>query len=298
MELRQLRYFDAVVRHGGFTHAAEQLHVTQPAISGQVRQLEDELGVRLLRRTTRRVSLTRAGETFLAGARNVLLQTDRLRSEMAALGKVLRGRVRIGATDVLGPFSLPAALAEFRARHPQVSLSMHGGLVADLLARLSRGEVDLVLAPIHQQLPRRIAVQPIAEESLVLVTAPGHPLRTQRALPLAALQGDPFVCLPRGSGLQAILIAACAQQGFKPNIAFEAQSPAGVRSLVAEGLGVALLARSAAVAPGPPVRIHEPEPAVPHPPIGLYTVLAQPLAPAVESFRQLVAERAARAAGR
>src|SRR5215468_4217165 len=102
MELRQLVYFDAVVRHGGFSRAAERLHVAQPAVSAQIRRLETELGTTLLQRTTRRVSLTYAGELFLARARRVLAQVDAARGDLAELSAVLRGRVRIGATQVLG----------------------------------------------------------------------------------------------------------------------------------------------------------------------------------------------------
>src|SRR5215468_10932477 len=110
MELRQLAYFDAVVRHGSFTKAARRLHVAQPAVSAQIRRLEAELGATLLERTTRRVALTYAGELFA----------------------VLRGRVRIGATQVVGSLDLPAALAGFRLRYPGVSLALHSGLIAKL----------------------------------------------------------------------------------------------------------------------------------------------------------------------
>ena len=111
MELRQLAYFDAVVRHGSFTKAAQRLHVAQPAVSAQIRRLEAELGVTLLERTTRRVALTQAGELFLARARLALAQLEGARADLAELSAVLRGQVRIGATQVLGSLDLPAALA-------------------------------------------------------------------------------------------------------------------------------------------------------------------------------------------
>src|SRR6516225_994064 len=102
MELRQLAYFDAVARHGSFTKAARRLHVAQPAVSAQIRRLEAELGTTLLERTTRRVALTHAGELFLARARQALSQLDGARADLAELSAVLRGQVRIGATQVLG----------------------------------------------------------------------------------------------------------------------------------------------------------------------------------------------------
>ena len=136
MELRQLAYFDAVARHGSFTKAAQRLHVAQPAVSAQIRRLEAELGATLLERTTRRVALTHAGELFLARARQVLAQLDAARADLGELSAVLRGRVRIGATQVVGSLDLPAALAQFRHRYPGVSLALHSGLIAKLLGLL------------------------------------------------------------------------------------------------------------------------------------------------------------------
>src|SRR5215472_15752627 len=136
MELRQLVYFDAVVRYGGFSRAAERLHIAQPAVSAQIRRLETELGTALLQRTTRRVALTHAGELFLARTRQVLDQLDRARADLGELSAVLRGRVRIGATQVVGSLDLPAALAQFRRRYPGVSLALHSGLIVKLLGLL------------------------------------------------------------------------------------------------------------------------------------------------------------------
>jgi LysR family transcriptional regulator, transcription activator of glutamate synthase operon len=110
MELRQLVYLDAVVRHGGFGRAADQLRIAQPAISAQIKRLEGELGTRLLDRTTRRVALTAAGELFLARAREVLLQLDSARRDLDDLTGLRRGVLRIGAAPLLGPLRLPALL--------------------------------------------------------------------------------------------------------------------------------------------------------------------------------------------
>jgi LysR family transcriptional activator of glutamate synthase operon len=176
VELRQLVYFEAVVRFGGFTRAAEQLHVAQPAVSAQILKLESELGVALLTRTTRRVDLTHAGELFLARAARVLGELEGARGDLAQLTAVLRGRVALGATQVLGPFDLPAGLARFHRRYPGVALALRSGLIADLLTALDAGDVDLVLGPIHGDLPARYAALPLVDEQLIVVTPPGHRL--------------------------------------------------------------------------------------------------------------------------
>ena len=294
MELRQLAYFDAVVRHGSFTKAAQRLHVAQPAVSAQIRRLETELGTTLLERTTRRVALTHAGELFLSRARQALAQVDAARGDLAELSAVLRGRVRIGATQVLGSLDLPASLASFRRRYPGVSLALHTGLVAKLLGLLDAGEVDLILAPVHDDLPAAYQARPLVPESLVLVTPPGHPLAARGNVPLAAAGDEPFVCLPADSRLRAILADAAVAEGFVPRVEFETYSPASIRDLVSAGLGVALLARSAATGPGPAIGVCELEPAPEHPPIGLIHTRKRPLTPAARAF----ADHLAAAAGR
>jgi LysR family transcriptional regulator, transcription activator of glutamate synthase operon len=318
MELRQLVYFDAVVRYGGFSRAAERLHIAQPAVSAQIRRLETELGTTLLQRTTRRVALTHAGELFLARTRRVLDQLDRARADLDELSTVRRGQVRVGATQILGSLDLPAALAQFRRRYPGVSLALQTGLIAELLDTLNAGEVDLVLGPVHDDLPDRYLAHPLVIETLVLVTAPGHPLATVNAAEaaasaaggaasgmegaagarasLAAVRDEPFVCLPADSRLHGILVEAAAAEGFTPRIEFETYSPASMRELVAAGLGVALIAGSATDAPGPPVAVYQLDPAPWHPPIGLIRQRDRPLTPAAEAFGAHIARIAAAAA--
>jgi LysR family transcriptional regulator, transcription activator of glutamate synthase operon len=287
VELRQLVYFDAVVRHGGFTRAAESLHIAQPAISAQIRRLETELGTVLLERSTRRVSLTHAGELFWARTRRVLDELDGARAELDQLSSVLRGRVRIGATQVMGTLQLAIQLADFRRRYPGLGLSLRSGLMEVLLEALDNGELDVVLGPIHADLSSRYIARPLVEESLVLVSPPGHKL-SDPAGSLAAARNESFVCLPAGSGLHDILTKAAAAAGFVPRIEFETYSPASIRELVAAGLGVALVAASAAHAPGPPVEIY-PVSHLTHPAIGLIVLDDRPLTPAAGAFRDFLA---------
>jgi DNA-binding transcriptional LysR family regulator len=286
MELRQLRYFEAVARHGGFTRAADQLHVAQSAVSAQIRALEAELGTPLFDRTTRRVSLTTAGELFLARARRVLGELDGARGELDDLAAVLTGRVAIGATAVVGPYDLPAALARFHRRYPGVDLRLRSGLVAKLLGLLDGGDVDVVIAPVHDDLPPQFTARRIAAEEVLIVLPPGHPLARGGAVELAELRDESFVCLPEDSGLRGLLDRAAIGAGIAPRVQFETQSPASVRALVAAGLGVALLARSAAAAPGPEVAVRPLRNAPAHPPIGLIHRRSRPLSAAARACRR------------
>jgi LysR family transcriptional activator of glutamate synthase operon len=290
MELRQLTYFEAVARCGGFTRAARQLHVAQSAVSAQIRALESELGVALFSRTTRRVTLTAAGARFLERARAALAELDTARGEIAEMSEVLRGRVAIGATSVLGPFDLPTALAGFHGRYPGVALTLRSGLIATLLGKLDAGEVDLVLGPVHDDLPARFAAHPLATESVVLALPPGaRPVDT-----LDRVREKAFVCLPAESGLRAILDVAAKAAGFTPRVQFETSSPASIRELVSAGLGVALIARSAAEREGPPIQVCRLDPAPAHPPIGLIQRRGHRLTTAARACRGHLIESVAR----
>jgi LysR family transcriptional activator of glutamate synthase operon len=269
MELRQLTYFEAVARLGGFTRAARELRVAQSAVSAQVAALERELGATLIARTTRQVRLTRAGELFLARARRALAELDSARGELADLTATLRGQVTLGATSILGPLDLPAALVSFHDAYPGITVRLRSALIAKLLDKLDAGEVDLVLGPMHEDLPARFAARRIAPERLVVALPPGHRLGTRAKLTLADLSDESFVCLSADSGLRAILDAAGAEAGFTPHVPFETHSPASIRELVSAGLGVALLAASAATGEGRPIGVREVHPSPRHPPIGL-----------------------------
>jgi LysR family transcriptional activator of glutamate synthase operon len=288
MELRQLDTFAAVARQGGFTRAAEHLRLAQSAVSAQIRALEAELGVPLFARTTRRVTLTQAGEVLLSRYDRIQSELAGARADLTELTAVLRGRVTIGATAVLGDFSLPAALASFHDRYPGVDLSLRSDLIAGLLAALDAGETDLVIGPRHEDLPDRFRARRIAEEYLVLALPPGHRAVTS----LAGLRDEPFVCLPAGSGLRRILIAAASAAGFTPRIPFETHSAMAIRDLVSAGVGVALLARSAVLRPGPPITVQAPHPAIPHPPIALIHRRGRPLSPAARACRRHLLEQA------
>ena len=294
VELRQLTYFEAVVTHGGFGRAAEHLRIAQPAVSMQVRKLEAELGVTLLRRTTRRVELTRAGELFLARVRSVQDELAAARTDLELLAGGDLGRVRIGAIQALGPFDLSGALAAFHRRHPGVELALRPGRVAELLDELDHDRVDLAICPVPAELPERFAAADLFADELVLITAPDHPTAGAGALSIAALRDEPFVCLPPASGLRSRLERLAADAGFVPRIPFESANLPQLRDLVADGLGVALLARSVAEAPGRPVAVHQVDPGPLLRPVGLLHLAGRTLPPAALACRAYLL----RAAGR
>ncbi len=297
VELRQLVYFEAVVRHGGFTRASAALHVAQSALSAQILRLEKELGVGLLIRGNRQLSLTPAGRLLLDRARRILGELDAARAELADLTSTVHGQLALGATLVLGSIDLPATLARLHAEHPGISVTLRTGLIVDLLDALDSGAVDLVVGPIHGDLPARFRAEAMVAEHVLLVTPPDHRLRHRPVVRLAEVRDETFVCLRAGSGLRAILIGAAAAAGFAAHVPFVVDSPRAIRELVSVGLGVAILASSAALAPGPPVGTHRLDPSPPHPPFGLLHHRDHRFTPASRTFRDYL-RRAVTAGGR
>lgn len=193
MELRQLRYFVTVVEEGGFTRAAQRLHLTQPGLSAQIRQLERELGQPLLERGARRVTPTEVGAAVLADARAALAAAERIAHTVDEFTGLLRGQVRVGlisgaATD---EFDVPAALAAFHDDHPQVGISLTEATSEDMLAAVSRGELDIALIGLTgAELDPAIALDVILDTAVVAAVAAEDP-SVGEVMPLPELRERP-----------------------------------------------------------------------------------------------------------
>ncbi|MDW5594985.1 LysR substrate-binding domain-containing protein [Conexibacter stalactiti] len=250
MELRQLEYFVAVAETASFTQAAAALHVAQPGVSAQVRRLEAELGHELFDRSGRRVRLTAVGEAVLPRARAALEAVAGVREAVDELAGLLRGSVAVGIVPG-GPAGFVSdLLGRFNRAHPAVDVTLTEGNSDTLLARLLDGQIDLAVAALAGPPPAGAEVATLLEEPLVAAVAPGHPLVGRGAIALVELAGLPLISLPRGSGLRSAFDAGCAAAGMTPRIAFEASDPAVLVQLARRGLGIAILPRVVAVAPG------------------------------------------------
>ena len=258
MDLRQLRSLVALAEERHFTRAAERMHVAQPALSQQIRRLEDELGLPLVDRTTRRVALTEAGELLVERARRALHEVDAARAELAELAGVRGGRVVIGAMQSLGPFDLSILLAAFHARYPEVELTVQEE-VSDALLGMLRGDavdvafLSLTAGATHDERAR----QTLLSEPLVLLVGAEHPLARRRRVRLAELADERFIMFREGAGLRHIVIAAARAEGFEPHVAFETNEMERARAMVARGLGVAVVPEHDARRSAEPVTVVE-----------------------------------------
>jgi DNA-binding transcriptional LysR family regulator len=244
MELRHLRYFEAVARLNHVTRAAAELHVAQPALSKQLRDLEGELGVALFDRVGRRVRLTEAGEALLPHARAVLAQVEAARAAMAERVGLRRGLATIGAPPTVGTNLLPAALAAFNQRYPGIELRLREAGLSTLLELLAAGLADLVVVTLPVDGPD-LAIAPLFSEELVLAVASRHPLAGEPKVALASLADEPFVLSPPNYELRDATIDACRRAGFAPRVVLDGGEMDTLLRFVAAGLGVALVPRLA-----------------------------------------------------
>lgn len=255
MQFQQLLYFVAVAETRHFTRAAEQVHVSQPSLSQQVRALEKELGAELFSRARGNIALTDAGEALLPLARRILADADTARIEVQELAQLRRGRIRLGATPSVCTGLLPEVLRAFHDRHPGIQLLLEEGGSHDLVRELARGALDLALVvlPLPSPSPALTTVE-LLREDLVVVSSPDAPgLGT--SVRVADLQGERLVMFRHGYDLRELTVAACRAAGFEPDFAVEGGEMDAVLGFVQAGLGVAVVPRMVAERAGRGLRM-------------------------------------------
>jgi len=257
MDLRQLEYFVAVARHRHFTRAAEALYVTQPALSQQIRRLEQELGLQLLARTPQGVEVTAAGQDLLARAEAILGDVAAARSAMDEHAGVLRGSVRVAAAAGEA-LRLPAELAAFHREHPGVRIALRQGSPREVEDLVRRGAADLAVVALDAA-PEGLDATPLPAEPLRLIGAPGA---FEGTVAIAELRAIPLILAERGTALREAVNAACEAAGFGPIPPFEVGDPVTARFLAAAGLGASVVPASWLDQPGPEVSVAalDPEP--------------------------------------
>jgi len=256
MELRQLRYLVALAEELNFTRAAANEHVAQPALSQQIRRLEDELGLALVERTTRQVALTEAGEILVARARRVLAELEAAGTELQALRGMDTGHITIGAMHTMGPIDLSLPLALFHDRHPGVGLTVRENSSEEMAEMLRVDELDLAFLSVTERVESHgLGLYQLVSEELVVLLPLDHPLSGRAQVKMAELAQEQFISFRVGARLRELLFAAGRQAGFEPRVTLESNESQRIRRLVARGFGVAILPRSDAERPGADVAV-------------------------------------------
>jgi DNA-binding transcriptional LysR family regulator len=268
LNVARLKVLDEVARRGSFSAAADALDYTQSAISQQIAALEQEAGMTLLERHPRGVSLTAAGQTLVGHAEGILARLESAEAALGAIAGLRGGRLRMASFPTAGATLMPLAIATFRARHPDIELTLAEGEPEQIAPRLRAGELDLALlfefgdSAGAEELTR----VELLEDPLYLALPREHKLATKRKLRLEDLSGEAWVQTSSSSPCARQVVRSCHAAGFEPNVAFESDDYQTVQGLVAAGVGVALIPELAlnpvvrediairALSPRPPVR--------------------------------------------
>ena len=245
MDLRQLRYLVALADERHFTRAAEREHIAQPALSQQIRRLEEEVGVALVERTTRRVAITEAGELLVARARRILSELSAAEAELEALRGILTGHVSVGAMHTMGPVDVSLALAVFHQRHPGVELTVLEQSSEELAEMLRDDVLDLAFLSVTERIESHgLGLHQLVSEELVVILPRAHPLAERSGVRMSELAGEQFISYREGARLRELLNRAAREAKFDPQVMLESNESRRIRRLVARGMGVAILPRS------------------------------------------------------
>ncbi|WNQ09735.1 LysR family transcriptional regulator [Paenibacillus aurantius] len=289
MELRQLHYFIKVARKQHVTQASEELHVAQSAVSRQIHQLEEELGVTLFVQKGRNLQLTPVGKLFLKRVEGIMNDLERAVGEVHEFLDPAMGEIRIGFPHTLGINLLPTVVAEFRKNHPNVKFRLRQGTFNSLVKDVINREIDLSFVSPFPEIHDYVAGELLMEEELLAILPAQHPLAGEEMIRLEQLREDPFVMFSEAYSLRSIVLAACKKAGFIPKIGFEGEETDTIRGLVAAGMGVGLLPEMALleISPLQPAMVKVSEPRVTRT-VGLVRRKDEKLPPVAEGFRQFL----------
>jgi len=284
-----LHYFVKVAKKQHVTHAAEEMHVAQSAVSRQIRLLEQELGVDLFVPVGRNVQLTPAGKLFYARVERILGELEKAVHEIRELIDPEMGEIRLGFPHSHGVSLIPTVVALFHRLHPNVKFTFSQGKYDVLIHDLLNNEIDLAfISPFPENHPE-IGGDILLTERLFAVVPQGHPLAGESEIRLDMLKGETFVLFKEGYSLRNIVLDACARAGFRPNIGFEGEETDTIRGFVAAGMGVSLLPEMALTGWGVmmPAKVAVSDPPVSRT-IGLIHRAGQKLPHVAEMFRRFL----------
>jgi len=241
VEIRQLRAFVAIAESGTFTAGALRVHVTQAAISMQIRQLETEVGARVFVRAPRHVILTEAGEHLLQRARHILREHDAAVDEIAGLAGAERGRLRIGsASAMVATEQLPKILKEVRKQHPAAEISVVSGTSEALVQLILAGDLDVAFVSLPVDV-RGIQTHRLSEDQLVAIASPQHKLAKQNTISAYTLAGEKLILGERGGNTRRLIDQFFAQAGVSLHVAMELSRQTAIKRMVEEDMGVGIV---------------------------------------------------------
>ena len=246
MSDRRLQVFYSVARHLSFTKAAESLHMTQPAVTFQVRQLEEQFNTRLFDRTHNRINLTEAGERVHHYAKQIFELYSRMEGDVRELTGEVSGVVILGASTTVAEYMLPPLLGAFKRKFPDVVIRLRVSNTDGVVAMVEDNEIDLgvVEAPVSN---KSLVVEVCRIDKLVAVLPPEHELAGRVSLPVADVLKYPFIAREEGSGTREVTFDYLRGAGLEPanlTLVMELGSPESIKGAIEAGMGISILSRS------------------------------------------------------
>jgi len=242
---RRLQVFHTVARLLSFTKAAESLHMTQPAVTFQVRQLEEYFNTRLFDRTHNRISLTEAGQRVYEYADKIFDLYGQMENTVREMTGEVSGSLTIGASTTIAEYMLPALLGDFRARYPEVTIHLKVSNTDGIVSMVENNTIDLgvVEAPVSN---KNLVVDECRRDQLVAILPPGHARATEKVLKLTELMDYPYICREEGSGTREVIAEYIHKLGVNPglNVVMELGSPEAVKGAVEAGMGISVVSRA------------------------------------------------------
>ncbi len=242
---RRLKIFHTVARLLNFTKAGEQLHMTQPAVTFQIRQLEDQFNTRLFDRTHNKVTLTEAGNQVYMYADRILKLYDDMTHSITEMTGDVSGGVSLGASTTIAEYVLPLLIGEFKAKFPDVNISLKESNSEDIIAMVENNVVDLAIVEGSVN-NKNLIVEQCRVDQLVVIMPNSHLLATESILHVKDILGHPFICRESGSGTQEAITNYIEKQSPDSilNVCFELSSPEAIKGAVEAGMGISIVSRS------------------------------------------------------
>ncbi|MEJ2344914.1 MAG: selenium metabolism-associated LysR family transcriptional regulator [Gammaproteobacteria bacterium] len=243
---RRLQVFHTVARLLSFTKAAETLHMTQPAVTFQVRQLEEHFNTRLFDRTHNRISLTEAGKQVYRYADRIFELYAEMEDAVRKVTGEISGALIIGASTTIAEYMLPALLGDFKARYPDVTVHLKVSNTDGIVSMVENNDIDLgvVEAPVNN---KNLVVEVCRMDQLVVIVPPSHPLAAEAGVPIERLVEYPFICREEGSGTREVIAEYMQKGGVSSNelrVCIELGSPEAIKGAVEAGMGISITSRA------------------------------------------------------
>ena len=244
MDIRGLEVFLSVAKHLNYTRAGEEVNLSQPSVSVRIRQLEDELGVRLFEQLGKKVALTEAGRLLVPHARRVIAAIEDAQHAIDELQGLERGTLRIGASTTPGMYLIPKTIARFKDRYPKIEIQLGIKDTRQIETGVINNEFDFGFVGGHLA-GDDVDVLPWLTDQLVLVVPPKHPLAQKKSVKTDELQKERFILRETGSATRAAIVAHLEKSNLKVETIMEMENPESVKKAVQSGLGIAFISKFA-----------------------------------------------------